>query len=106
MIKLRRIEQDLTQTDLAEALEMSVSSVAAYERGERPRFTRRMASAFEEALGITDRRLLIALGFEPASRTGDDGRHSLSYSGEKLGPQAERVALEHIEWLQSRKDRR
>lgn len=103
LIKLARIEKGLTQTDLAEALEMSISSVAAYERGERPRFSRRMAAAFEEALGITDRRLLIALGFEAASRPDAEGRHTLSYGGEELGPQQERDVLDYIEWVRARR---
>jgi transcriptional regulator with XRE-family HTH domain len=104
MIKLARVEHGLTQTDLAEKLEMSISSVAAYERGERPRFSRRMASALEEALGITDRRLLIALGYEPAPRS-SEGRHSLSYEGAELGPQQEREVLEYIEWVRGRNRR-
>jgi len=83
MIKALRFEQGLTQADMAEKVNLSVASVSEYERGNRPRFTRGTALAFEEALGITDRRLLIALGYETGG--GDDGRHTLSYGGQELG---------------------
>lgn len=103
MIKLARIEQGMTQADLADKLRMSVSSVSWHERGERIRFSRAVAKAFEEALGITDRRLLIALGYEPAARPA--GRHSLSYGGEELGPQQEQEVLSYIDWLRARRKR-
>lgn len=104
MIKLARFQQGMTQADLAEKLGLSVASVSEYERGNRPRFTRGTAMALEEALGITDRRLLIALGFEPEPPAAT-GRHTLSYGGEELGPLAERQVLEYIDWVRSRRDR-
>lgn len=103
LIKTARFEQGMTQEDLAAKLRMSVSSVSGYELGNRTRFARGTAMAFEEALGISDRRLLIALGYETAGRTGDDGRHTLSYGGEELGPQAERDVLDYIEWVRARR---
>jgi ribosome-binding protein aMBF1 (putative translation factor) len=58
MIKTARFERGMTQADLGDKLHMAVSSVSHYERGERIRFSRVVAKAFEEALEITDRRLL------------------------------------------------
>lgn len=101
LIKAFRFEQGLTQADLAEKVSLSVASVSEYERGNRPRFTRGTAMAFEEALGITDRRLLIALGYETGQ--GEDGRHTLSYGGQELGPQQEKDVLEYIEWVRARR---
>ena len=105
IIKVARAEMDITQAQLAEALGVSVTTVGEYERGIKQKFSLAEAIALETALGITDRRLLLALGYEPAPDP-EAGRNTFSYAGDPLGPQEEREVLEFVDWVRARRGRR
>jgi transcriptional regulator with XRE-family HTH domain len=101
VIKLARVERGLTQADLADKMNLSVASISEYERGNRARFTRGTAMAFEEALGISDRRLLVALGYErPLKST--PSQHAVEYDGDELSEAAADEVRRYIAWLQAR----
>lgn len=105
-MKVARFALGWNQEDLADALDVSVTTISQYERGRRKRFTRGMAMALEEALGIEDKTLLITLGYEkpPADVSPGPGRQTLSYGGAHLDPEAEQQVLDYIDWIRSRGD--
>jgi transcriptional regulator with XRE-family HTH domain len=104
LIKLARIEAGMKQQDLAVALGVSRISVSEWERGIKQHYSRAEAIALEDALHISDRRLLLALGYERPDAA--VGRNTFSYGGDELGPLEEREVLDYIEWLRTRRDRR
>lgn len=103
-MKVARFGLGWNQENLADALDVSVTTISQYERGRRKRFTRGMAMALEEALGIADKALLVALGYEnpPADAAPGPGRQTLSYKGAHLDPEGEQKALDYIDWIRSR----
>jgi len=103
IIRLARAEAGINQQELADRLGVSRVSVSEWERGVKQRYSRAEAMALEAALDVTDRRLLIALGYEPGAPPA--GRHTLSYGGEGLSVEEERQVLDYIEWVRGRRDR-
>lgn len=98
LIKAARFEAGMRQADLAERLGVSVTTVSDYERGLRERLTRADVIALEESLGLEDRRLMLAVGYDQP----DEGQHSLTYSGEPLNARQVEDVRCFIDWLRDR----
>lgn len=97
IVRLARIEAGMNQEDLARAMGVSRTSVSEWERGVKQHYSRAEAVALESALGVTDHRLLIALGYELR----------VVLAGEEHGLTAqERVEVRRfIDWLRFRDSR-
>ena len=101
IIRLARAEQGLHQTDLAELIGLSVTTVSNYERGLRA-ISEKAARKIEKALGMTDRRLSVALGFIPEAPPVRDGRPAVVYDPPRLAPKQEQEIAAFIDWLRFR----
>jgi len=93
LIKLARLEARMTQVQLAQAMGVSVTAVSQWERGMKERYSRPEAMALEAAMGISDSRLLVALGFVAEPLGSDDW---------KLTPEQTAEVRRYIDWIRQR----
>ena len=98
LIKAARAEEGMTQAELADRLGVSVTTVSDYERGLRQRLSRADVIALEESLGLEDRRLMVAVGYDRP----EDGDHTLTYNGEQLTAGQVKDVRCFIDWLRDR----
>lgn len=105
LIRAARWTLGWKQNDLARELGVAVTTVSAIERGARKRYSRDELVRYEEALGITDSRLLTTMGFipqEPRTALPSGPRVILPSGYEPLTVEQEQMVLDYIAWLRSR----
>jgi transcriptional regulator with XRE-family HTH domain len=98
IIRLARAEAGINQQQLADLMGVSRPSVSEWERGMKSRWSRADAVALEQALGIRDQRILVALGYEPPTA----GVRPVVYSGVPLTAGQEAEVLRFIDWVRQR----
>lgn len=105
LIRAARWTLGWKQDDLARELGVAVTTISAIERGDRKRYVREELLRYEEVLGITDSRLLTAMGFLPQAEepaTPARTRKTLSYGGVPLTEEQEQSVIDYIDWIRSR----